>query len=179
VDAITAAGTALATAATDDAQAVLLQQPLAINTALMSGVQMGQVVTFISPVIDAFAAPGTLTTLVPALGAGLRFAAINTRAVIVTRSGTITGAPSGKLGSNANHDNGSPTIGTASAAQMSLGNAGDSFTITTAALTGTTAILGAPDLASAEMYEQVSAATGPGAALTYRIVLSGFILAFP
>ncbi len=175
----TAAGRALAGAATSDAQALLLQQSLAVAPVVVSGVSIGQCVVFISPVIDAFAAPGTLTTLIPALGAGLRFVATATRAPVITRSGTITGSPSGKTGTNGSHDNSSPAVTWTTAAQLSLANPGDNLVVATAALTGTTSVFGCPELTTPLIYEQGTAATGSGATLSYRVVLVGFVAAFP
>ncbi len=146
----------------------------------VSGVRLGQSVTVVSPILDAFAAPGTLTTIVPALGQGLRFVTMLTRALGVTRTGTITGNPSGKMGTNAAHDNLTPTVAfVPSAANVSLADPGDVWVLTISTLTGKASINGAPDLTSAVSYEQVTAATGAGATLTYRIALVGFVAAFP
>lgn len=178
-DAVTAAGLAMQTAATAAAQAALLQSGLATSPVTVSVVAVGQAVMFMSPVIDAFAAPGTLTTIVPALGASYRVVVTTSRMLVVTRSGTITGGAVGKAGTNAAHNNATPSYTMSAAAQLSLASPGDNLGLTTGTLTGTTAVLGSPDLSAANVFEQVTAATGAGAALTYRIALVGFLAAFP
>ena len=155
------------------------QLALATQTQVIGTVSLGSSISLISPVLDGFAAPGTLTTIQPALGAGLRMVVTTTRMLIVTRTGTITGTPAGKSVTNVSHDNQTPSLATPAAAQLSLANAGDNLTMTTAALTGTTAVLGSPELSAASIFEQVTAATGAGATLTYRIAQIGFVAAFP
>lgn len=156
------------------------QQQLATQPQIIGTVALGNAITVVSPAIDAFAAPGTLVTVVPALGAGLRFVPMLTRALVVTRTGTVTGNPAAKLGTNGAHDNMTPAIAfVPSAANVSLADPGDVFVLTVSTLTGKASINGAPELNAPVVYEQVTAATGGGAALTYMLALSGFVSDFP
>lgn len=150
------------------------------SSAIIDGVTViSQTPVFMSTLIDMFAAPGTLTTIIPAKWGGKRVVGINFKALYVTRTGTLTGSPVGKLGTNAGHDNLTPSLTFASAAQLNLSNAGDTGNAVVAALTGTTNVNGAPDMASAVVFELVTAATGAGAALTLRLGVVAYLAAFP
>ena len=129
--------------------------------------------TFISPIIDGFAAPGTMTTVIPAIGTGYRVIITAARLIVISISGTLTGNPAGKAGNNAGHDNLSPTLNAIpSAANLTAAVAGDFCGMGLAALTGKTSIFGGPEMDSPVIYEQTAAATG-AATLTFRIQLFG------
>jgi hypothetical protein len=148
---------------------------------LVGSIWVGQTITVLSSIIDAFAAPGTLTPIIPALGSGYRFVAVaNPRWLVVSLAGTVTGTHSGKAGTNGAHDNFSPSITmSANAAQITAAAAGDYTTGVINALTGKAAILGSPENISDVVYEQVTAATGAGASLTLRLQISGVVAMFP
>ncbi len=175
----TAAARTLNAATTAAAQAALLQEALTTSPATVGGVRIGQSVMFVSPVIDGFATPGTLTTVVPALVAGQRFVLSGVKVLAVTRTGTITGLPAGKMGTNGAHDNLVPASNwSPSAANVSLADPGDTWNTTVSALTGKTALFGAPDTTAPIVFELTTAATGT-ATLTYRLALLGYVVAFP
>lgn len=161
------------TAAVGPSRLLKATLPLPLSTSASLSAE----VCFISPVIDAFAAPGTLTTVVPVIAPGYRFLLNFAKGLVVTRTGTITGLPAGKMGSNGSHDNLVPSsTPVPNAAQISLADAGDVFNTIVSALTGKTALFGAPDTTAAIVFEQVTAATGT-ATLTYRLQLFGSLSA--
>lgn len=166
--------------ATTDQLAALLQQSISTVPQVIGTVGLGQSVIVVSPTIDFFAATGTTVAVVPTISASLRVVLTAARVLYVTRTGTVTGVPTGKFGNNAGHDNLSPTVSfVANAAQVSLADAGDVGQLNPLALTGKAATFGAPATATDVLYEITTSATGAGATLTGKIVCIGFFVAFP
>jgi hypothetical protein len=164
------------TVVVDNQQVTLATTPQTLGT-----VQLGQQVMLISPVIDAFAAANTTTVIVPAMGAGIRFVAAGIfKGLVITRSGTLTAPPQGKAGNNGAHDNTTPNLACpASGAQVTLASPGDNIPFTIGSLTGMTNVFGSPELTTDVLYDLATPATGAGATLTFRLVLTGYFAMFP
>ncbi len=131
---------------------------------------------YVGPDLDCFS-PNAVSAVVPALGAGKVFSFTSLVFIVVSRSGTITGSPVFKIGSNGAHDNLSPTVTAPSAASLSASTPGLRGNLSPAATA--TSFFGIPDLATPVTLELTTPAVGSGAALVIRPVFVGVILTYP
>lgn len=118
--------------------------------------------------IDCFAAAGTTWQVTPAQPGKFFFSGITFQMIIIAKTGTLTGSPSFKMGTNPAHDNASSPLNCPSVANLNNALVGEYAGFTITLVHGV--FRPATDLSNPMVIEMVTPATG-AATLTVRMMM--------